>query len=164
MPPALWAHKDTGVPNTHPPAHLCCPCSQPRRRSARPQARTLHCGNRPPRLGGTAEAGARHSPPHLSHHGNQGPHRSAEPGPRTAHCGRGIQMRCTSSARIPARRCDPGSQHGHHTASSRGRSGWQRRSAGHSPVWGSSSPSRPRHRDTVAPHRSAHWPQHTWCC
>lgn len=87
-----------GIPNTHPPAHLCCLCSQPHHRSARPQARIPHCGDRPPPLGGTAEAGARHSPLHPSHRGSQGPHHSAEPGPHTAHCGRGIQMGCTSSA------------------------------------------------------------------
>lgn len=67
-----------------------------------------------------------------------------------------------ASHHSPAHQRGPSSRHGHHTASSQGRSGWQHRSAGHTPAWGSSSLSHPRHLGTAAPHRSAPQPQCTW--
>lgn len=155
----------------HSPPHPSRPGSRGHHHSAGPGPRTAHSDRQtqpdhtPSALWAKArtEGGALSPSPQQVALGSVCSWTQKKPGASTCGAGnpRSLSHPAPGSHHSPAHQCGPGSRHGHRRPSSWGCSGWQRRSAGHTPAWGSSSPSHLSHRGTVAPHRSALPPQRT---
>lgn len=155
----------------HSPPHLSHPGSHGHHRSAGPGPRTAHSDRKtqrdhtPSALWAKAKAEKMHCPYPLSRLSwampAPGPTRNLVHPPVRAGNPISPFHPAPGSYHSPAHRCGPGSRHGRHTASSWGCSGWQCRSARHTPAWVSSSQSHLSRRGTGAPHHSALPPQHT---